>query len=236
MARKSAANMSEPAPLRRSRRIALTGTATRTEKELLQHIAAIPDLMSLQVLKTQMNTEGIPKTKAVKKALEEQQQKIMRNAEEDVSPNAAEALKRASRRARRPLRKYPLRFGNTPGQLRKSRARRGMVANDWNKAIAAEEARLEPRAATPPPPGPALPAFSPVPVSPADIGINNITGRFGRMNLGTLHGPRENNGLNPWNRERTQAYLKRARNNNWREEGGGKRTRKTRRKSRRSRR
>jgi len=234
MARKTAvANMLEPAPVRRSRRIAGTAIAARTEKDLLAHIATINDLGALEYLKMQMDSEAVPKTKAVKDALDEQRQTILRDAEENISPNAAAALRLASRRARRPLmRSYPLRFGNQPGPLRKSKARRTMIANNWARAIAAEEARIAQENTVAPPVArnviaPTGTPFVPVPAGPADPTMNALAERFRAVNLGSL---RRSNGLTPWNRRRTQNYLRRVENTNWGGEsrGGSRKTRKIR--------
>ena len=257
MARKTAvANMFEPAPVRRSRRIAGTAVAARTEKELLAHIAGINDLGALEVLRAQMDSEGIPKTKAVKDALDEQRQAIMRDAEENVSPNAAAALRLASRRARRPLmRPYPLRFGNEPGPLRKSKARRTIMANDWARAIAEEEARLTqenavaplPIATTrkgprltnqsrqflaglpPPPEATGLGDYTPLPDAAANAAMNALAARFGAASLG----PRSivRNQRNPYTRNNVGKVGVPGYHGNWggnERSGGRRKTRKIR--------
>ena len=74
--------------------------------------------------------------------------------------------------------------------------------------------------------------------------MNNMVRRFGAMDIGTLHGPRNNNGLTPWNRHRSRQAIEGTgmrivRPGSWGSEEGGARkarktrkTRKTRRKSR----
>lgn len=123
--------MFEPVPVRRSRRAETKETAKRTEANLLQHIATLTTMAELGMLKAQMEAEMIPQTKAVKKALEKQEEEIAKEQEDEVaSPREVAAMKRRLKSQLRKLGRKPskssLFFG--PGTRRKSRGRRAMNA------------------------------------------------------------------------------------------------------------
>jgi hypothetical protein len=147
---KKGANMFEPPPVRMRRRVAGRAAATRTEPQLLLHIASLPTLNDLAVLKAQMTAEAVPQTKAVKKALYDQEQKIREAMQDEVtSPREVNTKMRAARRALSKMamkRNTGLLFG--PGTRRKSMGRRQMNANmarenaEFQAAIAEENARI----------------------------------------------------------------------------------------------
>ena len=88
-------------------------------------------MAELGILKAQMEAEMIPQTKAVKKALEKQEEEIAKEEEDEVaSPSEVAAMKRRLKREMRKLGRKPrassLFFG--PGTRRKSRGRRAMNA------------------------------------------------------------------------------------------------------------
>ena len=236
-------NMFEPPPIirRTSRRINLQKIAKEQLPDLLKLISSQTTYKGIGDLRTHISS--IPKAdvpdkdrKIALRALNAQEKKLDEEGEADFrSPAkaaiAAKKLKAAERALRSRGNKGPnpgLWFG--PGTRKSSRVRKAMKAEAdaqkaaeeeaLNAAMAAEGRRM--RAAA---------AAAPV------AAMNNIMGRFGRMNLGTLHGPLESNGLTAWNRGRTEKYLARRRNLS-NEEGGGRRRkmRKTRRRKGRSRR
>ena len=246
-------NMFEPPPIirRTSRRINLQKIAKEQLPDLLKLISSQTTYKGIGDLRTHISS--IPKAdvpdkdrKTALRALNAQEKKLDEEGEADFrSPAkaaiAAKKLKAAERALRSRGNKGPnpgLWFG--PGTRKSSRVRKAMKAEAdaqkaaeegaLNAAIAAEGRRMQAAAA-------AAPVAAPVAPIPENAEMNNITGRFGRMNLGTLHGPLESNGLTAWNRGRTEKYLARRRNLS-NEEGGGRRRkmRKTRRRKGRSRR
>ena len=197
--------MFEPAPVRRSRRGQTKETAKRTELQLLQHIATLTTMADLDILKAQMEAEMIPKTKAVKKALDEQEDIIAKEQEDDVaSPSEVAAQGRRLKRELRKLGTKPMTtslfFG--PATRRKSRGRMAMEAvenAEFEKAIAAENALIqaEANAAAEAAAAPALSPFVPI-ATPDNAIMNSLTERFGRANLGPRIGAP--NGRNPFTR------------------------------------
>jgi len=219
MPRRAGPNMFEPAPTRRSTRIAGKATATRTEPQLLEHIASLTSLRELAVLKMQMDAERVPKTKAVKNALEHKEEEIIREQEENVvSPNNIKKKMRPIRKAmgQKTRKNTGMFFGTRkPGLARRAmnQARNAELeaalqalpeAQKANEANAAHAAR---RRGAP------------------NAAMNNLSRRFGQMSLG----PRmsSTNGLNPLNRNRTRKGVKGYHGNFNTEEGGGRRKRRS---------
>lgn len=197
--------MFEPVPVRRSRRGETRETAQRSEAELLQHIATLTTMAQLGMLKAQMDAEMIPKTKAVKKALDDQEDLISREEEDDVaSPSEVAAQARRLKRQLRNLGRKPrvsnLLFG--PGTRRMSRGRRAMMAAEnanFQEAIAAENARIQAEDAARAAAAAAAPAPVPVPaVVPHNAIMNALADRFGEASLGPRAAAA--NGRNPFTR------------------------------------
>jgi hypothetical protein len=172
------------ASVRRSGRVAAQETVKRVEADLLKHIKELDTLTKLDVLKTQMEKGMFPKTKAVKKALDEKKEQLEREQEDDVtSPSEmAEQGKRLRRERAKlgaTLNKNRISFGTR--RRKKSRARMNMNAKaaarqaaenaELDAALEAEAARME--AAN------AAAARDPV--------MSNLANRFGRASLGPVN-------------------------------------------------
>ena len=189
-----------------------------------------------------MDSEMIPATKAVKKALEKQEEEIAREQEDEVaSPSEVAAMKRRLKREMRKLGRKPkkssLFFG--PGTRRKSRARKAMNAAreavenaDFAEAIAVENARIQAENAA------AAAAAAPVAAAPAAAPAaahNAQMNALANMLSGTHIGPVRHleNGRNPFTRNGVAS--RGVPGYHFKEEGGRRRTRRKRARSRRSR-
>jgi hypothetical protein len=137
-------NMFEPpvVQLRRSRRGQAAAVAEQSEAQLLQHIASLRTLADVETLKAQMDTQMIPKTRTVKKALYDQEEMIRRDMEDDVpSEEEMRAKRRAIKAARRgvgslrSMKHSGMFFG--PATRKKSRGRRAMEGNAAAREAAA---------------------------------------------------------------------------------------------------
>lgn len=142
-------NMFEPVPVKRSVRLRGKEIVKQKEAELLAHIARFSTLGEIATLRAQMDTEGLSMTRAVKTALDEQEEMIRQEMEDDVaSPNEVDErvrkLKLELLRLGRKPKRSSLFFG--PGTRRMSRGRRAMMAAenaDLEAALAAENARIQ---------------------------------------------------------------------------------------------
>ena len=221
--------MFEPTVLRRSRRGETKETAKRTEANLIKHIASLRTMIELELLKAQMETEMIPKTKAVKKAMDKQEEEIAKEQEDEVaSPSEIAALKKRLKRERRTLGAKPRLTGVLFGpRSRKnmSRGRRTMNATrqaaenaELEEALAAENARIQAQAAAPAAAAPAA----------ANERMNMLANMLSRTHIG----PRTSlaNGKNPFTRPGVPS--RGVPGYNFKEEGGGRRKTIKRRKSR----
>ena len=176
--------MFEPVPVKRSGRLRGKATATRTESQLLDHIAGLSTLGELATLRAQMDAEGVPMTKAVKSAMYDQEEMIRQEMEDDVaSPNEVDErvrkLKLELLRLGRKPKRSSLFFG--PGTRRMSRGRRAMMAAenaDLEAALAAENARIQAEAVAAPL------ALAPVAAVPHNAVMNALAERFGQASLG----------------------------------------------------
>lgn len=222
-----------PGVVRKSRRGETKETAKRTEAQLLEHIARLTTMAEVDILKAQMEAEMIPKTKAVKKALDKQEEEIEREQQDEVASPSEVAAQ--ARRLKRELRKLGAKATNTGvffgplSRKRKSRARTGMKAlenAELDAAIAAENARIEAEGAAPALP-PAVASFAPAPAGVSHNAIMNaLADRFAQVNLG----PRTAvaNGKNPFTRRGVPSRGVPGYDFRDDSEGGGRRTRRTR--------
>lgn len=149
-------NMFDPVPVKRSVRLRGKEIVKQKEAELLAHIARFSTLGEIATLRAQMDTEGLSMTRAVKTALDEQEEMIRQEMEDDVaSPNEVDErvrkLKLELLRLGRKPKRSSLFFG--PGTRRMSRGRKNMKARqaaenaELEAALAAENARIQAEAA-----------------------------------------------------------------------------------------
>jgi hypothetical protein len=170
--------------VRKSSRVAAQETVKRVEADLLAHIKSLQTLSEIAGLKAQMESGMFPKTKAVKKALDEQKQKIVKEQEDDTtSPGEVNQKRKRLTRQARKLAAKPKRsnlfFG--PGTRKKSRARITMEREgaarqaaenaELNAALEAEAERIEAENAA-------------AAAVPRNAVMNNLAERFGRASLG----------------------------------------------------
>lgn len=170
--------------VRKSSRVAAKQTVERVEADLLKHIKSLETLAQIGALKAQMDSGMFPTTKAVKKALDEQKQKIVKEQEDDaISPGEVNRKRKRLVRETRKLAAKPKRsnlfFG--PGTRKKSRARvtmeregaRAQAAEnaELDAALEAEAARIEA-------------ANAAAAAVPRNAVMNNLAERFGRTTLG----------------------------------------------------
>jgi hypothetical protein len=180
----AASNMFEPVPVKRSVRLRGKEIVKQKEAELLAHIARFSTLGEIATLRAQMDTEGLSMTRAVKTALDEQEEMIRQEMEDDVaSPNEVDErvrkLKLELLRLGRKPKRSSLFFG--PGTRRMSRGRRAMMAAenaDLEAALAAENARIQAEAVAAPL------ALAPVAAVPHNAVMNALAERFGQASLG----------------------------------------------------
>ncbi len=176
--------MFEPVPVKRSVRLRGKEIVKQKEAELLAHIARFSTLGEIATLRAQMDTEGLSMTRAVKTALDEQEEMIRQEMEDDVaSPNEVDErvrkLKLELLRLGRKPKRSSLFFG--PGTRRMSRGRRAMMAAenaDLEAALAAENARIQAEAVAAPL------ALAPVAAVPHNAVMNALAERFGQASLG----------------------------------------------------
>ncbi len=149
--KKAAPNMFEPAPVRTSRRLAGKAKLRMAGPQLIEHIRGLTTREELAVLMAQLEAESIPRTKAVKEALEDQEQLIDQHEQElaeEEEARAEEEEVKAAQSVRRALtarerRKYPgglFGYAGSKGAYRRARMLASQQAPAARNAV--EEAEV----------------------------------------------------------------------------------------------